>query len=211
VQTEPGVISHNVSRKRYLESLKLFSVMQQKKSREYTTLILTFAAIAIFGLFAINPTLTTIVQLQKQLEDSKTLDGQLEEKIQNLQTLQNEYTELEPDLQYVESAIPESPQTPVFIGQVQALIKKHNLAIELIKTENIPYTKDTGEAGKMNSYVVSYSVTGNYTDIKAFADEAVIFDRLVTVDNLTVSRDQQDPAIIRGAAEIRAYYDQLAL
>lgn len=208
---ETGVIVHNISKKRYLASQKLLSTFQQKKTRQYTTLILTFLALIIFSVFAINPTITTIIELRKELEDSKILDKKLDEKIIALQTLQREYQELEADLPLLVAALPVAPDTPKIIGQVQSLIRDNNLAIENIDMKRVAYTKDGLTQGELGAYVITFTVSGNYADINQFSNEAINFDRVVTVDQISVLRDSQNTSLIRSTAEVRAYFDQVPL
>jgi len=209
--SETGVIIHNISKKRYLASLKLLSTFQQKKTRQYTTLILTFVALIVFGVFAINPTISTIIQLRRELEDSKILDKKLDEKIIALQTLQRQYQELEADLPLLVAALPVAPETPKIIGQIQSLIKDNNLTIENIDMKRVAYTKDGLPQGELGTYVITFTIAGNYSDINQFSNQAVDFDRVVTVDQVSVLRDSQNASIIRSTAEVRAYFDQVPL
>jgi len=215
MQTETGVIIHDVSKKRYLNSLKLFSAFQEKKAREYTTVILTFLALIVFGAFAINPTITTIVQLRKQLEDSKLLVQKLDEKITSIQSLQNEFNEIQPDLPVIENAFPIRPETPILIGQLQALTKENRLQVTQIKMDKVPYTKDGIEQGTTGAYVLAFSVTGQYSDINQFAKAVVGFNRVVTVDQMEIIRQTdntlQNAGTLIGTATIRAYFDQRPL
>ena len=210
MQTETGVISHNVSRKRYLESLKLMTMFQKKKSRQYLTVILTFTALTIFSVFAINPTITTIVQLQKQLEDSKAYDQQLDEKITSIQTLQREYEALQQHLPLLSSAIPTSPEAPKLIGQIRSLSTQHNLSVDEIQMGSVPYSKDSIVKGTATSFPLEFTVKGNYTDIKAFVTEATTFDRIILLDKVVISR-KVDDRLLDSSATMRAYFDQLSL
>lgn len=211
MQVEVGVIKHNVSRKNYLASLKGLSVFEQKKTKEYTTVILTFLALIIFGVFAINPTLSTIIQLRKQLADSTFVDNQLSEKINNLQLLQKQYDDLKPDLPVVAAALPASPDAPTLIGQIQSLVKKHNLSLDEVQMGAVPYDKSGIPPGQSSSYVVAFSVSGTYDDLNQFIADAINFDRLITIDQAALARDQQQPTGLKGTVDIRAYFDQQPL
>src|SRR5882724_3344563 len=81
----------NLSTVRYREYLKLLPKIKNDSSRAITMLILTFLAMAFLSIFAINPTLTTIVELQKQLQDSQFVYQELQTKRNNLSNLQDQY------------------------------------------------------------------------------------------------------------------------
>lgn len=214
MQSETGVITHDISKKRYLYSLKLFSAFQEKKARQYTTVILTFLALIIFGAFAISPTITTIVELRKQLEDSKLLEKKLDEKIISLQSLHNEFDQIKPDLPIIENAYPLTPETPMLIGQLQNLTKEHNLSVSEIRMDNIPYTKDAHPGGT-GAYTMTFTVTGAYQDIDDFTKSVVGFNRLVTVEQIDITRQVAESTNqttgLLGTATVRAYFDQRTL
>ena len=62
---------------RYFLALELF---KKDRTQKVTTLAMTLIALSFFGLFAINPTLSTISRLQKELEDAKFVDQHLKGK-----------------------------------------------------------------------------------------------------------------------------------
>src|SRR5215469_6686309 len=100
----PKSYFENLSAIRYREYLKLLPNMQEEKTRSFVTLILTFAALSFFGIFAINPTLTTIANHEKQISDDTQVDQQLKTKINNLSSLEQQYNLLGNDLTNILSA-----------------------------------------------------------------------------------------------------------
>src|SRR4051794_1976618 len=88
----------NLTAAKYREYLKLLPSIHDERTQLITMLIFTFVALSFFGLFAINPTLSTIVELKKELSDSQFVDQQLTNKINNLESLQQRYNLLGPDL-----------------------------------------------------------------------------------------------------------------
>ena len=106
----PKSYFENLSATKYREYLKLLPNMQQDTPQSFVTLLLTFAALSFFGIFAINPTLTTIADLKKQLADDTAVDQQLKTKISNLSSLQQQYNQLGSNLTNI---LPEVGVVPV--------------------------------------------------------------------------------------------------
>src|ERR1700733_7592698 len=100
----------NLSAARYREYLKLLPNMQQESTHNFVMLALTFGALSFFGIFAINPTLSTISDLQKQLADDASVDSQLQTKIDNLSALEQQYDQMGSNLTNIYSAVPQNPQ-----------------------------------------------------------------------------------------------------
>src|SRR5687767_10764921 len=93
-------------------NLNKFILSRDEKTKNLSAIILTFLALSFFGLFAINPTISTIVQLKKEIADNQEVNQKLEEKITNLSTLQQKYNLLQNDIPFIFSAIPQNPQGP---------------------------------------------------------------------------------------------------
>ena len=56
---------------KYSKYLALMPDLRQEKTKKFTTIVLTLAASIILGLFAVNPTLSTVANLQKQIDELK--------------------------------------------------------------------------------------------------------------------------------------------
>lgn len=175
----------NVVKSKYAHLLPDF---KERKTEAFTAIILTFSALSFFGYFAINPTLSTIVQLRRQLADNKEIDQKLEQKIAHLTSLQRKYSLLQNDIPLIESAIPRTPSVPQFVGKVQSLgqislvdiTRLQALEVELANSKRNPSTKDA------SSFGFSLDVNGSYSNISRFLDMLVSFDRIVTIDSISI-------------------------
>src|SRR5580700_7871794 len=123
----PKSYFENLTAAKYREYLKLLPNLRQEQAQSLLMLILTFAALSFFGIFAINPTLSTIFDLQKQLSDDTLVNQQLQTKIDNLSALEQQYNELGTNLTNIYSAVPQNPEASLLSAQIAALVQKHNL------------------------------------------------------------------------------------
>jgi Tfp pilus assembly protein PilO len=166
-------------------AMKVFPALRQERTQTFLIIVLTFSSLIIFGLFAINPTIATIIQLRKQLADNKLVQNKLQEKITNLSTLQGKYTELQPDLSLVLAAAPDSHQFPEFIGKVQSLAGKNNVNIVAIQSNPIILTSNSSP--KASSVSFSFTAQGNRENILNFINAFMSFDRVITLDEISLS------------------------
>ena len=83
-----STVFKNIKNNKYY---KLLPDFKEEKTRRLSSIVFSLLALSIFGLFAINPTLSTIARLKKELSDAKFVDQQLTEKIANLSSLQEVY------------------------------------------------------------------------------------------------------------------------
>ena len=196
----------DLSASRYREYLKLLPNMQQESTRSFVTLALTFGALSFFGIFAINPTLSTIANLQKQLADDQMVDQQLTTKINNLSTLEQQYNQLGSDLTNIFAAIPQNADVSLLSGQIAALAQKHNLQINVYRVAETQLAT-TPKNPRIQSFTFTLQAQGSYKDMLAFTNELASLNRLITVESMEIGRDSQSDNLIL-TLRCRQYFKQ---
>jgi len=187
----------NLSASKYREYLKLLPDMRHENTRIITSLILTFIAMSFFGIFAINPTLSTIVTLKKQLSDSILVNEKLGTKINNLSSLQQQYTNLSPDLPYVFDAIPQNPKAPSLMGEIAALAQKKKIQITSLTISQARLT-DIVDSPNGSSYAFALQTKGDYNDLMNFTKSLVQLSRIIKIETLSVTKEPTTSIIILG-------------
>lgn len=170
--------------------------MRKENTQLITTLILTFVALTFFGIFAINPTLTTIVDLHKQLEDSEYTKQELTTKIANLSSLQQKYAALGGDLPYIEEAIPKSAAATKLAGQLHSLTQESNLTIRNLRISQVKLAGGSPAGPKGLSYTFILEAEGTYEDMMEFASNVTTFNRIVTVEIISIGRDPKSNLLV---------------
>ena len=180
----------NLTASKYRAYLKLLPNMRKESNKAIVMLIFTFIALSFLGFFAINPTLTTIVELKKQLEDSQFVHDQLTTKMANLSSLQQQYEILTPDLHIIIDAIPQNPQVAVLAGQLEALAPKYGVQIKSIRIEKVVLatTKKT-KLPPATSFLFTMDAVGEYDAMMDFASAITNFNRIVTITGITLTKD----------------------
>lgn len=179
------------SKQRYLEYLKMLPDIKSEKTQIYTTLIFTFVALIVFGIFAINPTLTTITQLHTELAERKYVEQQLSQKITNLGSLQDQYSKFGTDLDYITRAVPKNPDTTSITGQLQALGEQAGIQITTLQINTAQLSPSKKPAEMLKSHPISFVVTGTgtFTQIDRFLRELIAFQRITTIEIIGIDRD----------------------
>lgn len=175
----------HIKKEQYEKYLALIPDIKREKTQKYLTIVLTLLAAIILGIFAINPTLSTIANLQKQIEDNKYVQQKLQQKISNLAILQQKYSALQPDLTVVTDAVPISSQIPLFVAQIQTLAQNSSLTITGFHTSEAKITDIL--TTKYSSFDFSISATGDYQSMLAFLSKIINFQRIVEINNVVLS------------------------
>lgn len=202
----PNNYFENLSAQKYKEYLKLLPDFKKENTQLITTLIFTFVAMTFFGLFAINPTLSTITQLKKQLADSEFVHQQLTKKIESLSALQQQYNSIEADLPVVYAAIPQNPQTAFLSGQVEALAQKSNVSITSFRVFEVQLASINPPPPNGASYTFFVEGLGTYENMTTFATDLSQLNRIVTIETMAITKDVKQESLrltIRGRVYLK--------
>jgi len=106
---------------------------KKKKSRAYTGFAFTILAIAFFTFFAIKPTIITIIQLLKTLDDQRQVMATLQQKITSLKKAQDEFNLDSNRFVLLDSALPNSPQEEILAQKIEYLAQKNQITLDRLK------------------------------------------------------------------------------
>jgi len=194
----------NFTKSRYFVIL---ASLQNERTKKLTSIILTLTAIIIFGIFAINPTASTIIKLKKELTDKKSVEKNLQEKIKNLATLHERHAEIQADIPYVLDAMPDKPQVALLMAQIQSIARNTNISISDLQNLAIElFNKNVGGGQEHFSYSFSVSGSGSLRDVIAFLSELVNMQRIVNVDTLSIDQTADKGGILRFSLQGSSYY-----
>lgn len=188
--------------------LALVPTFKEKRVQRFTTLSLTLITIAFFGLFAINPTLGTISDLQKQLDDSQFVHNALQTKIANLTSLQTQYVQIEPLLNPVYTAVPTTPGIDSFTGQIHQLAQEDNLLLNRTQTFPIDLSPATTAKAKYLAYAFLIEAQGDLPTLQKYMNQLGTFNRLLTFDTINYTRVGKLDATFRATFRGSTYFKQ---
>lgn len=166
--------------KRYLASL---DKEQQERLAVSLYIVLTLFTISFFGIFAINPTLSTISALKKQHDDYKVIDNKLRLKINSLTQLDASYQQLTQPLLYLDRAFPKLSEISSLTRKMETIALNNNLAISRFNTGDIELFPLNNQPA-LNIISFSINLEGGSQDIRKFLSDIISFDRLVIIDSI---------------------------
>ncbi len=166
---------------------KFFPNLEEERTQKFTTIILTVITLSLFGIFAINPTISTILKLRRELDDNNFVDKKLQEKINNLSSLQKKYIILQNDLPIIFAAVPKGPEVPLLVAQIQAIAKNNNIAIENFQSFEVEVPTKSASRN-YSSFSFALSAGGTYNDLYRFLTQLSNMQRVVAVELLSLSK-----------------------
>jgi len=180
-------LENEFKKEEYAKYLILIPQLKEEKTQKFITIVLTLLMSILLGLFAINPTLSTIANLQRQIDDDKFVDQQLTLKISNLSILQTKYAAIRGDLSIVYDEVPKTQLYPLMLGQIQSIAKDSNVEIINLQTFPVVNSESKDINKKYSSFNFEVSASGNYKDMLSFIGKLVNFQRVVSINSISIS------------------------
>jgi Tfp pilus assembly protein PilO len=173
------------AKQKYKEYLEKVPELRRRQIENYTMLVFTFLALIIFLVFAINPTVGTIIGLRKQLKDGRVVKTALDAKLSALDTLDKSYATITGQLPAVYLSIPKTPDAPLVFAQLQALAKNDTVELASLETSSIVLTLTSPQTTPLP---ISLTATGSYANLIAFLTDTATLSRLLSFSEISFSK-----------------------
>lgn len=183
----------------------------------FLELILSLSTMIIFIVFALKPTILTIVSLYKEINQKRSTLSSLNQKITDLQTAANVYDQSQDFIPNVNAAVFGNPEPDTVSKQLLGLASKNgaNLlgisigqTIILGKSTTVRGTSDVKPLPEnAQSMPVSISIRGNYSSLLGFIKDIENLRIPIKVDTLSIGSSQtQEGNVIVGVITARVPY-----
>jgi Tfp pilus assembly protein PilO len=164
-----------------------------RKPVAQVSLELFFSVIAVifFTIFAIQPTLVTMSDLVKELDEKREVDQQLSQKIAALSTAQTTYLQVVNQIPLLYQSLPLRPKLAESLLLIEKTASDRLLVIDNISVRQVPPEVDADlsqSSSKRSTLPVIVSMTGSYPDISLFLQDLTNLRRLFTIESVTFNR-----------------------
>ncbi len=170
----------------------------------YLELFLSLTTIVAFSIFAIRPTLLTIIQLTKEIKDKEQTVLKLDTKIKNLQIANSIIQSKPEDIKFINDAIPTFSNSETLIKQIEILATENSVQtigfslsdISIIGKSTNQKKTATDTIKKLSDeseeFPFTISVAGSYQSLHSFLRSIENLRRPVKIDNISISSNSQD-------------------
>lgn len=160
---------------------------QQRENKRFVDgveVAITFFVVALFGFFAIRPTLLTISALIGENKAKEESIVSMKTKINNVVKAQDNFAKIQDDFPLIESSLPTSPNYGDVATQIEGVANKTGLTLDKINynlsqegaDKNIPARTDAFAivSSSKNSFAVSNSFISDLLKNRRLLDFSVI-------------------------------------
>ena len=193
---------YNKYSKRYAINVKEDN---QKRVLASVYIIFTLVTISILLFFAINPALSTVSNLQHQLDSDRAVEEALHSKLLALENLEVAYENLTPDLPVIFRAVPKQSEIPYLTRQLETIAANTHLTITNLQVNTVELYPADAKNQPLFSYTFNIVVDGTQNGINDFLANLIYFDRMLSIDRIA-SGKAQTSGNIEASIIGRAYY-----
>lgn len=183
----------DIKQKKIQETLGKF--YQQPVARVSLEFFLSLLAIVFFTIFAIRPTILTIADLIKEIEDKQEIEQQLQRKIVALASAQEEYQLLQDKIQLLDQAIPSKPELVRTLKVIEKIATENKVIVSDLRATVIPDEKDVMVASadqltRIDLYI-SLQAVGDYPSLRDFVEALHQYRRAIVVEEVSFQVDDR--------------------
>ncbi|MCS7092920.1 MAG: hypothetical protein NZL96_00585 [Patescibacteria group bacterium] len=171
-----------------MEKERIKELFFGRKGKRYIYFTLFFFTFSIFILFAIYPSLKTILLLIKERDELREIEASYNSQIANIYQMMSEIEENRDKLYLVDQAISLFPQVNKITDDVKSLADKNNLFIRKASISDINLIIKKNDSGTV-SLILEGTVT--FDDLNRFIDDLFNQRRLKTIEALTITQDKE--------------------
>jgi len=173
-------------------------IIQKPKTKLYSTIIFFFLVVALFGWYAIKPTIQTILYLRREIVDKQAINKKMDEKIDALVQAQTNLDTIQKHLVYLSDALPPNANAVDAARQLQTVTKTTIASLSALQIASVPIlTESSGSAGtkttesKYNDFPITLSLVGPYTDLSTILYGILGMRRIFRIDSMTFSQEKE--------------------
>lgn len=182
---------------RYFTYIK--PITDNKTVKSVAPYIFSLIMIIILVIFAIRPTISTILNLQKNLADSQQVLEGLNNKAQNLIEGKKNYNNLPPEVKVkINLAVPVKPDVTFVIASLNNSSKSiaSVSALQIQPLVLIDTTQEKSKTLALAKVDFSYNTVGSFTNLLQVLQNINNASRLLQINNVTINKQTDSPTVL---------------
>lgn len=183
---------------RYYTYVKPF--LKNKVVRTYSSVIFTLLTISIFAVYAIRPTVLTIISLQKSIVEQQALAEKLKIKVNSLSLGKSNYERIDPDTKNkLINLIPIAPNLPRVLYSLSQMAEQNQATLSGIQFQPIdldPINPVPNKNAVLSELDITFSFQGRYSQHVVILNELKKLDRLIEIQSVTMNRQEANSILM---------------
>lgn len=183
-------------------------ITRNKFVKTYSSLVFSLITISIFSYYAIRPTVTTILSLQKSIAEQQEVEKSLKDKVDNLVKGKQNYENISEDVSdKLKNMIPDNPELSHLINSLSFAAGEAEASISGIQFQPVTLENKNTQASKsaeVRQIDFTMNLQGGFTNLMQVLTTLKRLDRLIAIS--TINFIQPDDGALVMSVTGKAYY-----
>lgn len=188
--------------------LKLVKLIKEAPSKQVENVFvgLTYIFAVLLLVFAIIPTINTIFQINKEIQEKQTVYKALENKIIALSSLDGQYNENLDKFKDLTLLYPTSGNFSLFLSNIDAVISRNNFVLDAISFSE--YDRDTFQikTSVVKPWSVRIVVSGKKVYLVTLLRDLEAMPMFPVIESLAYGTDIDDEGNTKYSITLRIYH-----
>jgi len=175
--------------------------------KTYSPVIFTLLTMVTFIIFAIKPTVETILVLQKRLADADRILTQINAKADNLSKGRENYQNLDQSIKnQIQGAVPDTVDLKSLINSLEQSAKRYEASISALQIQPLVLENiKGGSKTELKEVSFTFNVAGPYLALTSILQELKSSSRLISIDKLIFNKVGEEKNLIMSISG-KAYF-----
>ncbi len=174
--------------------------------RSYFSLIASFLLVAFLVVFALSPTINTILGLQKKINDQRTIISTLDKKSNDLLKANEAYGQVQTLIPLLNDALPIEPFPAKVTSDVNLVASQSAVTLSGPQFQPFELNMDTPtEVEGLGKVKISFTISGPKDNVRNFLAKIENTLRYIRIEGLIVGESKKPGTIIMDISAINYY------
>lgn len=182
--------------------------MRNKFARTYSSLIFSIITISIFSVYAIRPTVITILSLQKSIDEQTQVLNSLKDKVNNLVLGKQNYENISKSTKdKLDNLIPNNTDLPGLINSLSFAAADAEATISGLQfqpTDVLQPVNQISKNAQVNQVDFTLNVQGEFSSLLKLLSNLERLDRLIAITNINFALPSEGALVMSITG--KAYY-----
>lgn len=154
----------------------------------------------VFAIFAIKPTIETIISLQKSIEEQSALLKTIKEKSTNLSLARTNYQNINPNIKIkLQTLFPNSPSLPTLIQILSNLAETEQASMSSLQFQPVDLQTDPTVLKKdatVTEIPFTVNMQGSYQQLINILNKVSKSPRLISIDQVNFTKPEDGDLVM---------------
>ena len=175
--------------------------------KNYAPAVFTLAVTTILILFAIKPTVETILVLQKKLDNAEEVLAKLTKKVDDLSLGRTNYDNLDTGIkEKIAAALPDTIHLKSLTQTLEQAAQRHEASVSALQIQPLVIdAKVEDQIGSLSEISFTFNIEGGYQNLIALLQDLKTSSRLMSINNISLSEVSESKTLLMSLSG-KAYY-----